>query len=600
MPAEHGSVARGVDASLYPVAVLIDELRHDDLQLRLNSIRNLSTIATALGPERTRDELLPFLQEIIDDDDEVLIALAEQLGSGVSWVGGPNYAHALTGPLEELCNVEEISVREKATEALRKLAMEMSQEQVQRHFCALIHRLASHDWFTSRISVCSLFAAALPKVGEVKQDDLLKTYCRLCGDDTPMVRRQAANVLGSVAEVITQDSMHNELITVFEKLSRDEQDSVRILAINNCIALGKLKKTPEWQAKILPIMKTCAEDKSWRVRYMMADNVKQLCEVFESTAITAIVPLYLSLLSDHEVEVRMIAAARIASVAAFSPTEEFLETLVPTMEKLTMPREQSQHVRASLAGSVLGLTPIFGAKLTVDHLIKIFLQLIRDESPEVRLKLIGTLGELSSVVGIDVLSQSLLPSIKELGKDRQWRVRLAVIDCMPSLAQYLGEAQFTAELSSLFKVWLVDPVFSVRDAAAGNFRRLSEVLGLAWCEANVVPQIQSLLSHKNYLYRISAVCCAGTLAEVASAPLLDKHLVPMVLKMSGDPVPNVRFNACKTIQAMHKTCATASPAALQDSLLPCLRRLLVDEDPDVQFFAKKTIAEIPGQFRIAV
>merc|ERR1719198_2654046 len=172
----------------------------------------------------------------------------------------------------------------------------------------------------------------------------------------------------------------------------------------------------------------------------------------------------------------MIAAARIANVATFNPTKEFLEMLLPNVEKLTMPREQSQHVRASLAGSVLGLTPIFGASLTVDYLIKIFLQLIRDESPEVRLKLIGTLGELSSVVGIDVLSQSLLPSIKELGKDRQWRVRLAVIDCMPSLAQYLGEAQFTSELSSLFKVWLVDPVFSVRDAAASSFRRLSEVL----------------------------------------------------------------------------------------------------------------------------
>ena len=43
--------------------------------------------------------------------------------------------------------------------------------------------------------------------------------------------------------------------------------------------------------------------------------------------------------------------------------------------------------------------------------------------------------------------------------------------------------------------------------------------GLAWCEANVVPQIQTLLSHKNYLYRISAVCCAGTLAEAAHASL---------------------------------------------------------------------------------
>lgn len=47
---------------LYPIAVLIDELKNDDIALRLNSIRRLSTIALALGEERTRSELIPFLK----------------------------------------------------------------------------------------------------------------------------------------------------------------------------------------------------------------------------------------------------------------------------------------------------------------------------------------------------------------------------------------------------------------------------------------------------------------------------------------------------------------------------------------------------------
>jgi len=593
MPAaeQHASVASGVDASLYPVAVLIDELRHDDIQLRLNSIKNLGTIATALGPERTREELMPFLQDIIDDDDEVLITLAEQLAQGVAWVGGLAHSHALLGPLEELCNVEEISVREKAVESLKALAKNMSSDQVSRHFFALISRLSLHDWFSSRISVCSLFAAALPKVGETKQDDLLKLYSRLCSDDTPMVRRQAANALGGVAGVLMNESMLTELMESFEKLAKDEQDSVRLLAIQNCIALGRLKGSPEWHAQIIPIVKACAEDKSWRVRYMVADHAKQLCEVFAAKATTHIVPLYLRLLSDLEVEVRTVAAARIADVSAVSPTKEFLETLMPAMEKLTMPREHSQHVRASLAGSVLGLTPIFGAQLTVDYLINIFLHFIRDDSPEVRLKIIGTLGELSSVVGIDVLSQSLLPSIKELGSDRQWRVRLAVIDCMPSLARYLGEAQFTQELSGLIKDWLVDPVFSVRDAAAAIARRLSEALGVPWCEANLMPQLQPLLAHANYLHRIAALLCAGALSEVAGGTFVDQHLVPMVATLCADPVPNVRFNAAKTVQVMHKACGSTSHG-IREGLVPCLTRLLSDTDPDVKFYARRAMTEM--------
>ncbi len=36
-------------------------VQHDDVLLRLNAIHRLSTIALALGAERTRDELIPFL-----------------------------------------------------------------------------------------------------------------------------------------------------------------------------------------------------------------------------------------------------------------------------------------------------------------------------------------------------------------------------------------------------------------------------------------------------------------------------------------------------------------------------------------------------------
>ena len=83
------------------------------MQLRLNSIKKLSTIALALGVERTRSELIPFLtvnieidtkysadnekekksitplfQDTIYDEDEVLLALAEQLGTFTPLVGG--------------------------------------------------------------------------------------------------------------------------------------------------------------------------------------------------------------------------------------------------------------------------------------------------------------------------------------------------------------------------------------------------------------------------------------------------------------------------------------------------------------------------------
>ena len=38
--------------------------------------------------ERTRSELIPFLTDTIYDEDEVLLALAEQLGTFTPLVGG--------------------------------------------------------------------------------------------------------------------------------------------------------------------------------------------------------------------------------------------------------------------------------------------------------------------------------------------------------------------------------------------------------------------------------------------------------------------------------------------------------------------------------
>lgn len=44
-------------------------------------MKNLGTVAIALGSERTRGELLPYIFELMDDDEEVLLSLAEILPS---------------------------------------------------------------------------------------------------------------------------------------------------------------------------------------------------------------------------------------------------------------------------------------------------------------------------------------------------------------------------------------------------------------------------------------------------------------------------------------------------------------------------------------
>ena len=50
--------------AISPVGVLIDELKSEDPKRRINSIKSFPTIAQTIGQDRTRSELLPFVNGI--------------------------------------------------------------------------------------------------------------------------------------------------------------------------------------------------------------------------------------------------------------------------------------------------------------------------------------------------------------------------------------------------------------------------------------------------------------------------------------------------------------------------------------------------------
>ena len=62
------------------IALLIDDLSSEDPSAKLHSIQRLIPIAQLLGAERTSEELVPMLTELIDKIDcnpELMMNLAE-------------------------------------------------------------------------------------------------------------------------------------------------------------------------------------------------------------------------------------------------------------------------------------------------------------------------------------------------------------------------------------------------------------------------------------------------------------------------------------------------------------------------------------------
>ncbi|XP_077048518.1 uncharacterized protein LOC129134429 isoform X3 [Agelaius phoeniceus] len=498
------------DDSLYPIAVLIDELRNEDVQLRLNSIKKLSTIALALGVERTRSELLPFLTDTIYDEDEVLLALAEQLGTFTALVGGPEFVHCLLPPLESLATVEETVVRDKAVESLRAVSHEHSPPDLEGHFVPLVKRLAGGDWFTSRTSACGLFSVCYPRVSSPVKAELRQYFRNLCSDDTPMVRRAAASKLGEFAKVLELEHVKSEIIPMFSNLASDEQDSVRLLAVEACVSIAQLLPQEELEGLVMPTLRQAAEDKSWRVRYMVADKFTELQRaVGPEITKTDLVGAFQSLMKDCEAEVRAAASHKVKEFCEnLSPDcreAVIMGQILPCIKELVS--DANQHVKSALASVIMGLSPILGKDNTVEHLLPLFLAQLKDECPEVRLNIISNLDCVNEVIGIRQLSQSLLPAIVELAEDAKWRVRLAIIEYMPLLAGQLGVEFFDEKLNSLCMAWLVDHVYAIREAATSNLRKLVERFGHTWAQGTIVPKVLAMAADPNYLHRMTTLFC---------------------------------------------------------------------------------------------
>lgn len=287
-------------------------------------------IATKLLSQH--QELLPFLSESVDDEDEVLIALAESLGEMVPFVGGNAHAHHLLTLLEMLLTSEETTVRGKAIISTNVIAQTLPETDFNSHYVEMINRLATKEWFTARMSSCNLLATSFSRLAVLKRAAHITLYASLCRDDAPMVRRVAAQNLSILFRGVVQSYgiealidggvVPSVIVPLYEELATNEQDSVRLHTSESCVSFGRetvpffVSASDEDRVgmkamlkdRILPLLIATVEDRSWRVRWTTASKIAEAMAAYENFegAVQALIPAYEKLLQDHEGEVGSI------------------------------------------------------------------------------------------------------------------------------------------------------------------------------------------------------------------------------------------------------------------------------------------------------
>ena len=199
---------------------------------------------------------------------------------------------------------------------------------------------------------------------------------------------------------------------------------------------------------------------------------------------------------------------------------------------------------------------------------------------------------VNNVIGIELLSQSLLPAIIELSEDKQWRVRLAIIEYIPLLASQLGVQFFDEKLGNLCMGWLGDNVYSIREAATVNLRKLTEVFGVEWARTTIIPKVLAMGTHPNYLYRMTTIFAITTVTPAVNVVTVRDNILPVVNQLVSDSIPNIRFNVAKAYEVLIAVLKTSPEGVsiIEAQVRPALNKLQEDPDADVRYFAEKSLA----------
>lgn len=178
-------------------------------------------------------------------------------------------------------------------------------------------RLKKGDLFSKRIASCQLYAHVYDRLNEDNRSKVREKYAKLVKDDTPMVRRGAAQSIATLAGKIEPEMAPNFLLPHLEGLLDDINDSVKVYALQSAIPLSNRLSEQKVQEHIVPPLKAAQKNKgSWRLRFSVAESAAFIAKNMGQNAVnTDIVPLYVSLLGDSEAEVRSEASSKLVELA---------------------------------------------------------------------------------------------------------------------------------------------------------------------------------------------------------------------------------------------------------------------------------------------
>lgn len=514
------------EISFEDVALFRDSLFSENIEVKLDTIRKLPLLAQAIGPERTRLEIFDALDsEISALEDEILYNLAEELEKFLPLVGGPDFSQELFKILLKISKtVDETLVRDRAIISIKGLLNDLPDDLVEKY---IVNDLVTTDesetdWFSHKCAILTLIPICYPKASSESKTLLRQLFKNIFDDNIALTRKAAGESLVEFIKVLEMNAVLNEFVPVLKQIEQDEQDCVKINAIDITLSIARRSKNQEIKNDMLQIIEKLSNSSSWKIRQRIAFKMNEIGEIFrDDSFIPVILYIYQSLTNDSENEVRICATDNIYLLSkqineAISSNAEsnlnfeniFKENIIPIVTALFS--DECEEVGNRLSSKILMLSTVISKEVFIDCVLPFVVQGLKDaKNLKFKENLLMTFDFIPN--GIDIVRNfsTLIEVIKYLieSSEISWRARRSLLLIFVYVSKFNSADFFNEQLLGNYILLLKDPVFAVRRTATIVLPILAKQFGSKWLIKDFMPQIYGILKKEHYLFRYVLLFC---------------------------------------------------------------------------------------------
>lgn len=505
----------------------IINLRRGQTKEQEEAISNLETIYRELGPQRTAEELLPYLTETPCFSERNWLDIVEQLSKIDITLFHEGLLSVFFTELCSLLKIQSKLVRDSLFRTIGGFVSKVDSGIISNIFRPIIEKYAQNSLYKAPSLL--LLANISEYLSSEVLEELYIKFSEMYNDNSALVKHSYVVACCSIAPNVSTN-IHNMMLQCIDSLTSN--GSLPILA--ECINFIQIYNKVTGNAiNSFPAVERIAKHKNWNVRYRLLDRLDQIIQDLPVDT-DKVYDLLTSVIEcDTDDEVKGRAAKQIGYYATLPNASD--KKCVALYEAVSKGKYNNiEHPIAQING-IKSLEKVAG--ISTDNYVQDKVnQLLTSGNKDI------LIAALPVIASISVDEDALIKCLNEIFlKADLWRDREPICYILKNILH-----NSSVESANIVCKFLLDDACAIRSACLNEIKSICESLGPEWTTTHFANALLDNFKSEDYQHR-QAIVVAVIKAELAETDIGSQILV----SASQDPVSNVRYVVAKSLPRDH-------------------------------------------------